>query len=72
MALVVKNPPANEGDKRCGFNNQIGKMPWRRVWQPIPIFLPGESHGQTSLVGYSPWGHRDVTGAAAAWKHREA
>ena len=47
-------------------------MPWRRAWQPIPIFLPGESHGQMSLVGYSPWGHRDVTEAAAAWKYSEA
>ena len=30
--------------------------PWRREWQPIPVFLPGESHGQRSLAGYSPWG----------------
>ena len=29
--------------------------PWRRVWQPTPVFLPGESHGQKCLVGYSPW-----------------
>ena len=36
---------------------------WRRAWQPTPIFLPGESHGQRSLAGYSPWGHKesDVT-----------
>ena len=33
-------------------------MPWRRSWQPTPVFLPGESHGQRSLVGYSSWGHR--------------
>ena len=32
---------------------------WRRKWQPIPVFLPGESHGQRSLVGYSPWGRKD-------------
>ena len=32
--------------------------PWRRKWQPTPVFLPGESHGQRSLVGYTPWGHR--------------
>ena len=38
-----------------GFNPWIGKMPCRRAWQPNPIFLPGESHGQRSLVGYSPW-----------------
>ena len=31
----------------------------RRIWQPTPVFLPGESHGQRSLVGYSPWGHKE-------------
>ena len=35
------------------------KLPWRRAWQPTPIFLPGESHGQRSLVGYSPWSHKE-------------
>ena len=34
-------------------------MPWRRKWQPTPVFLPGESHGQRSLAGYSPWGHKE-------------
>ena len=33
---------------------------WRRKWQPTPVLLPGESHGQKSLVGYSPWGHRET------------
>ena len=33
-----------------------GRFPWRRAWKPTPIFLPGESHGQRSLAGYSPWG----------------
>ena len=37
----------------------VGKIPWRRAWQPIPLFLPGESHGQRSLVGYSPRGHKE-------------
>ena len=32
---------------------------WRRKWQPTPVFLPGESNGQRSLVGYSPWGHKE-------------
>ena len=36
-----------------------GMIPWRRKWQPTPVFLPGESHGQRSLVDYSPWGHTD-------------
>ena len=35
-----------------------GKIPWRRAWQPTPMFLPGESYGQRSLAGYSPWGRR--------------
>ena len=42
--------------KRWGFDPWVGKVPWRRAWQPTPVFLPGESHGQRSLVGYSPRG----------------
>ena len=38
--------------KRCGFNPWVGKIPWRRKWQPTPIFLPGESCGQRNLAGY--------------------
>ena len=44
--------------KRPGFNPWVRKIPWRREWQPPPIFLPGESQGQRSLVGYSPRGCR--------------
>ena len=40
--------------KRHEFNPWVGKIPWRRAWQPTPVFLPGESHGQRSLAGYSP------------------
>jgi len=40
--------------KRCWFDPWVGEIPWRREWQPTPIFLPGKSHGQGSLVGYSP------------------
>ena len=40
--------------KRCKFNPGVGMIPWRRAWQPTPGFLPGESHGQRSLVSYSP------------------
>ena len=60
MVLVVKNLPASAGDvKRCEFDPQLGKIPWRRKWQPTPVFLPGESHGQKSLADYSPWGHKE-------------
>ena len=51
---VVKNPPAKQ------FDPWVGKIPWRRKWTPTPVFLPGKSHGQRSLVGYSPWGHKRV------------
>jgi len=42
---VVKNLPADEGDKRFEFHPWVGKIPWRRKWQPTPVFLPGKSHG---------------------------
>ena len=45
--------------RRPGLDPWVGKIPWRRAWQPIPVFLPEESHGQRSLVGYSPWGRRE-------------
>ena len=38
------------------FNLWVGKVPWRRKWQPTPVFLPGKAHGQRGLAGYSPWG----------------
>ena len=60
VAPVVKNPPANAGDMRCGFDPWVGKIPWRRAWQPTPVFLPGESHGQRNLVGYSPWSCKEL------------
>ena len=45
-------------DKRCRFDPWGGKTHWRRKWQPTPVFFPGESHGQRSLMGYSSWGCR--------------
>ena len=55
VALVVKKLLANAKDvKRQEFNPWVGKIPWRRAWQPTPVFLPGESHGHRSLEGYSP------------------
>ena len=45
--------------KRRGFDPWVRKIPWRRAWQPTPVFLPGESHGQRSLAGYSPWGCKE-------------
>ena len=45
--------------KRHGFDPWVGKSPWRRAWQPTPVFMPRESRGQRSLVGYSPWGCKE-------------
>ena len=45
--------------RRCGFSPWVGKIPWKRKWQPTPVFFPGEFHGQRSLVGYSPWVPKD-------------
>ena len=42
------------------FNPWVGKIPWRRKWQSTPVLLPGKSHGQRSLVGYSSWGHKEL------------
>jgi len=39
--------------KRSGFDPWVGKIPWKRAWQPTPVFLPGESHGQRTLASYS-------------------
>ena len=45
--------------RRPGFDHWVRKIPWRKEWLPTPVFLP-EFHGQRSLVGYSPWGHKDL------------
>ena len=50
---VVKNPPDKQ---ETWFHPWVGNFPRRREWQPTPVFLPGKSHGQRNLVGYSPWG----------------
>ena len=46
--------------RRHRFYPWFGKIPWMRAWQCTPVFLPGESHGQRSLIGYSPWGCKDL------------
>ena len=61
---ALKNPLANAEDggdaARCRIDPSVGKIPWRRKWKPTPVFLLGESHGQRILVGYSPWGHKEL------------
>ena len=59
--IVVKNLPVNAGDIREAASIPgIGKIPWKKEWQPTPVFLPGESLGQRRLVGYSPWGCKEL------------
>ena len=52
---AVKNLPAEQETQETGFDPWVGKIPWRRAWQPTPVFLPEESRGQRSLTGSSPW-----------------
>ena len=60
IALVVKNPPANESrHKRHRFDLWAERSPWTKAWQSTPVFLPGESHGQRSLAGCSSQGHTE-------------
>ena len=76
VAQMVKNlPPVQET-----WEPWVRKIPWRREWQSTPVFLPGEFHGQRSLVGYSPWGPKEsdmtelthtsfLPGDGNVWKH---
>ena len=45
--------------KKCGLNPWVRKIPWRKVWQPTPVLLPGECHGQRGLPAYGSWGHEE-------------
>ena len=58
---MVKNPPANAGDARkAGLISGLGRFPWSGEWEPTSVFLPEKFQGQRSLVGYSPWGRKDL------------
>ena len=56
VAQTIKNLPAMEETQ---FNSWVRKILWRRKWQSTPVLLPRKSHGQRSLVGYSPWGRKE-------------
>ena len=53
VAQMVKNLPATQ-------DPWVWKIPWKKAWLPTPIFLPGEFHGQRSLAGHNPWGHKKL------------
>ena len=58
FSSIIKGFPGGSDGKKNQpetWDNWVGKKPWRRAWQPTPVFLPGESHEQRSLVGYSHW-----------------
>ena len=54
---MVRNLPAMQ---ETWVQSQVRKIPWRKEWLPTPVFLPGEFHGQRNLVGYSPWGCKEL------------
>ena len=63
VAQMVKKKKKKKNRVQCGsprINPWVGKIPWRREWQPTPVFLPGEFHRQRSLAGYSPWGRKEL------------
>ena len=57
VTQTVKNLPAIQ---EIGFYPWVGKIPWRREWLPTPVFLPEKFHGQRSLAGHRPWGHKEM------------
>ena len=57
--LVIKNPPAPQETQETRVISLDWEDSRRRKWQPTPVFLPREFHGQRSLVGYSPWGCKE-------------
>ena len=67
MAQTVKNLPAMQETRVPSLSR---KIPWRRKWQPTPVFLPGEFHGQRSLEGYNPWGSKESNMTEVTYTHR--
>ena len=59
MPQCIKNLPSMQEMQRLRFDPWIGKIPWRRAWQPTPVFLPGGSHGERSLADDSPRGQKE-------------
>ena len=58
-SLVVPSVKHLPAMRRPGFDPWVGKILWRRKWQPTPVLLPGKPHGWRSMVGYSPWGRKE-------------
>ena len=60
VSLVAQQQRIHLQCRRLGLDPWARNVPWRREWQPNPVFMPGESHGQRSPAGYSPWGHKEL------------
>ena len=61
--MVKKKKKSSCQCRRCRrrrFDPWVGKIPWRRKWQPTPVFLPGEFHRQRNLADYSPWSRKEL------------
>ena len=74
MAQQVKNPPAMQETQEPRLDPWVGKIPWRRAWQPTPLFLLGKSYGPRSLASHSPWGHKesDTTEQLSTFCHKQS
>ena len=61
LSSINAQLPHSSGKVTLSYDPWMGKNPWRRNWQTTPVVLPRKSHGQRSLVGYSPWGRKSQT-----------
>ena len=68
---MVKYPSVNAGEAGDTGSILVGKKPWSRQWQPTPVFLPGEVHGQRSPAGYSPWCLKELDMTEDKHTHRD-
>ena len=68
-SLVAQTVKVSSYNVETWVRSWVGKIPWRRKWQPTPVVLPGKSHGRRSLVGCSPWSHKesDTTEQLTLW-----
>ena len=67
LGLFTANQETGCQRRRCRFDPWVREIPWRRAFQPPPVFLPGESRAQRSLGGYSPWGRKESDTTECAW-----
>ena len=68
VVQMVKNLPANAG--ATGSIPELGRSLGEGNGNPLPVFLPGKSHGQRSLAGYSPWGHKELDMTLVLWMRK--